>query len=176
MRNRREALKGSCHAICTRVVSTKKMSAPSPIQNGRGTCWKWLMAGPVTWASKRKEEPSTCSPTMKPTEASIARRPWVISTSAYLCASAWSMLLKKPKRSMPSSKGALPWRRPASTAAPMFAYVWPARGTAAATPPFLPPNARAETSRLAVAGRTMEGTVRAQMVVMMREVKVLRVR
>jgi hypothetical protein len=31
----------------------------------------------------------------------------------------------------------------------------------------LPPNARARTSRLAVAGRTTEGTVRAQMVVMM---------
>eukprot|EP00982_Pelagococcus_subviridis_P001317 10508-Pelagococcus_subviridis.AAC.6 len=64
------------------------MSAPRPSQNGSGTCWKWFTAGPVTCASKRKEDPSTDSPTTKPTVASIASLPCVISTSAYLCASA----------------------------------------------------------------------------------------
>ena len=32
------------------------MKAPRRPQNRPGTCWKWLMAGPVTWESKRKEE------------------------------------------------------------------------------------------------------------------------
>merc|ERR1719440_1004377 len=74
---------GFCHAVWTRLASTVKTKAPRRPQKRPGPCWKWLMAGPVTLASKRKEEPSTCSPTRKPSEASMAMRPWVILMSAY---------------------------------------------------------------------------------------------
>ena len=109
-------MKGSCHAICTREASATKMAAPISPQAIPGTCWKWSMAGPVICASKRNEDPSTCSPTRNPSAASIATRPCVISTSAYRCASVCLMSLKKPNRSTPSGKGGHPRTRPAFTA------------------------------------------------------------
>lgn len=48
------------------------MEAMRATQNSVGTWGMWEMAGPEMEASKRKEDPSTCSPTRKPTAASMA--------------------------------------------------------------------------------------------------------
>ena len=61
---------GSDQPFWTRVDSNKKV-APTKPQTNPGVCWKWLMAGPVT-CIKQNEDPSTCSPTKKPTVAIVA--------------------------------------------------------------------------------------------------------
>ena len=57
------------------------MAMVNKAQKTGGTCDKCVMAGPEMEASKRKDEPSTASPTRKPTVASMATRPWVSSAS-----------------------------------------------------------------------------------------------
>mmetsp|Transcript_4156 Transcript_4156/g.7555 ORF Transcript_4156/g.7555 Transcript_4156/m.7555 type:complete len:209 (+) Transcript_4156:269-895(+) len=74
---------GSTHPTVARFCSAAPMAMVSANQNPTGTWDKWVMAGPDTWASKRKEDPSTASPTRKPTAASMATRPWVSSASRY---------------------------------------------------------------------------------------------
>ena len=75
------------------------------------------------------------------------------------------MLLKKPKRSMPSSKGALPGGDPHRPRRHCSARLAGA-GTAAATPPLAAERARGDIA-LGSRGADDGGTVRAQMVVKM---------
>mmetsp|Transcript_6875 Transcript_6875/g.20564 ORF Transcript_6875/g.20564 Transcript_6875/m.20564 type:complete len:210 (+) Transcript_6875:186-815(+) len=114
---------GSDQPFWTRVDSNKKMVAPTKPQTNPGVCWKWLMAGPVTCASNKNEDPSTCSPTKKPTVAIMATRPCVISASLYRCKSPPLMPLQKPRMSRPSGNGAHAPSRPAAVASLMSAYL-----------------------------------------------------
>merc|ERR1719414_1678437 len=73
-----------------------------------GICSKWEMAGPEIWASKRKELPSTASPTRKPRTANMATRPWVISASRYRFRVFASALAAKPRGSKKPTGGRAP--------------------------------------------------------------------
>mmetsp|Transcript_20593 Transcript_20593/g.42402 ORF Transcript_20593/g.42402 Transcript_20593/m.42402 type:complete len:200 (+) Transcript_20593:232-831(+) len=74
---------GSTHPMVARFCSEAPMAMVKSNQKGTGTWERWVMAGPETWASKRKELPSTASPARNPTAASMATRPWVSSASRY---------------------------------------------------------------------------------------------
>ena len=115
-------MNGSDQPFWTRVDSNKKMVAPTKPQTNPGVCWKWSMAGPVTCASNKNEEPSTCSPTKKPTVAIIETRPCVISASRKRCKSPPLMPLQKPRMSKPSGNGAHAPSKPAAVASLMSAY------------------------------------------------------
>merc|ERR1712157_108203 len=65
---------GSTNAVSALLCSKPAIVTRSIIQKAVGTCFKWVIAGPDTCASKRNELPSTFSPTKNPITASIDTR------------------------------------------------------------------------------------------------------
>mmetsp|Transcript_11625 Transcript_11625/g.33461 ORF Transcript_11625/g.33461 Transcript_11625/m.33461 type:complete len:222 (-) Transcript_11625:135-800(-) len=104
---------GSTHPISARLVSAAPMATVRAIQNPAGTWARWVMAGPEIWASKRKEDPSTFSPTRNPTTASMATRPWVSSASRYRLRVLASAFSANPSGSKNPTGARAPGRSPA---------------------------------------------------------------
>mmetsp|Transcript_23168 Transcript_23168/g.64221 ORF Transcript_23168/g.64221 Transcript_23168/m.64221 type:complete len:225 (+) Transcript_23168:329-1003(+) len=101
---------GSTHPMVARFCSAAPMAMVRANQNPVGTWERWVIAGPETWASNKKDDPSTASPTRNPTAASMATRPWVSSASRYRRRVLSSALAANPRGSQNPTGSRAPTR------------------------------------------------------------------